>query len=151
MPTPAKSIGLQLIDGNKNHRTKEEIDKRIKNENRLKMSAENIHPPSWLDKTAKKEFNRITALLLEIDLINDADIAHLALYCDSYSQYLSYKRQVKKKGLWVDNKPNPFILRMKDAAIQMRSFGADLGLSPAARAKLAINLSSDDENEDEEF
>ncbi|WP_241433137.1 phage terminase small subunit P27 family [Listeria cornellensis] len=84
-------------------------------------------------------------------MINDADIAHLALYCDSYSQYLSYKRQVKKKGLWVDNKPNPFILRMKDAAIQMRSFGADLGLSPAARAKLAINLSSDDENEDEEF
>ncbi|MBC1615318.1 phage terminase small subunit P27 family [Listeria booriae] len=151
MPTPAKSIRLQIVDGNKNHRTKDEIEKRMKNEDRLKMSADNIEPPPWLDKTAKAEFNRIKALLLEIELINDADVLHLALYCDSYSQYLSYKRQVKKKGMWVSGKPNPFILRMKDAAIQMRSFGADLGLSPAARAKLAINLNGDDADEDDDF
>ncbi|NYC94232.1 phage terminase small subunit [Clostridium acetobutylicum] len=30
MPNPAKPIGLQLLHGNKNHRTKDEIEKRLK-------------------------------------------------------------------------------------------------------------------------
>jgi P27 family predicted phage terminase small subunit len=88
-------------------------------------------------------------IYLSVELINDADVGHLALYCDAYSQYLSFKRQVKTKGLWIEGKPNPFIMRMKDAAAQMRSFSADLGLSPAARARLAISLRDEDEDDGE--
>ncbi|MCZ4248176.1 phage terminase small subunit P27 family [Bacillus amyloliquefaciens] len=80
------------------------------------MRAENIEPPSWLSATAKKEFKRLTELLLEVELINEADITHLAFYCDAYSQYISFERQIKKYGLWVDGKPNPFIMRKKDMA-----------------------------------
>lgn len=149
MPTPAKPAKLQLLQGNPAKKNVAELKRRAEQEEKMKMSADHVNPPSWLDKTAQKEFKRVADLLLEVELINDADVTHLALYCDAYSQYLSFKRQVKQKGMWVDGKPNPFILRMKDAAAQMRSFASDLGLSPSARARLAINLEGGDGDDDD--
>jgi P27 family predicted phage terminase small subunit len=149
MPTPAKSARLQLVQGNTAKKNTDELKRRAEQEEKLKMSAKHVIPPSWLDKTAQKEFRRLAELLLSVELINDADVNHLALYCDAYSEYLSCKREIKAKGKWWDGKPNPFYLRKKDAAAQMRSLAADLGLSPSARAKLAINLSNEDEEEDD--
>ncbi|MED1205838.1 phage terminase small subunit P27 family [Heyndrickxia acidicola] len=147
MPTPAKPAKLQLIQGNPAKKNVEELEKRAANEEKLKMSAENVVPPSWLDATAKKEFNRLAKLLIGIELINEADINTLALYCDALSEYLACKREIKAKGKWIDNKPSPFYLRKKDAAAQMRVLSADLGLSPSARARLAINLSTEEDDE----
>lgn len=147
MPTPAKSAKLTLLEGNKSRYVKSELERRVANEEKLKMSSENIVPPSWLDLTAKKEFERLAKLLLEVELINEADINTLALYCDALSEYLSCKREIKTKGKWIGDKPNPFYLRKKDAAAQMRSYASDLGLSPAARAKLSINLSNEEDDE----
>lgn len=149
MTTPAKSAKLQLLQGNPNKKNTNELKRRAEKEEKMKMSADHVVPPSWLSKTAKKEFERLSKLLLEVELINNADVGHLAMYCDAYSNYISFKRQVKSKGMWVDGKPNPFILRMKDASSQMRSFASDLGLSPSARAKLAISLEDDDDDEDD--
>src|SRR5690625_586590 len=113
MTTPAKSAKLQLLQGNPNKRNTNELKKRAEQEEKMKMSADHVVPPSWLSKTAKKEFKRLAELLLEVELINNADVGHLALYCDAYSNYISYKNQVKRKGMWIDGKPNPFILRMR--------------------------------------
>lgn len=151
MAAPAQSAKLQLLQGNPGKRNTEELKRRAEQEERMKMSADHVVPPSWLSKTAKNEFNRLAKLLLEVELINDADVGHLAMYCDAYANYISFKRQVKQKGLWIDDKPNPFILRMKDMASQMRSFSSDLGLSPSARAKLAISLEGDDEDDEDDF
>lgn len=155
MPTPAKSAKLTLLQGNKSHYVKSELEKRAKNEDKLKMRADDIRAPAWLNQTAKKEFDRLAKLLSEIELINEADIGHLALYCDAYAQYLSFGRQIRKYGLWVASKtgpkPNPFIMRKRDAAMQMRTFASDLGLSPAARARLAIKLDSGEEDDEDDF
>lgn len=149
MSTPAKSARLQLLQGNPNKKNTNELKRRAENEEKMKMSADHVIPPSWLSKTAKNEFVRVSKLLLEVELINDADVAHLALYCDAYAQYISYKKQVRKHGMWIDDKPNPFIIRMRDAAAQVRSFSSDLGLSPSARAKLAISLEDDNDDDDD--
>lgn len=151
MPTPAKNARLQLLQGNPAKKNTNELKRRAEKEEKMKMSAAHVNPPSWLDETAKKEFKRLAKLLLSVELINDADIGHLAMYCDAYSQYLTFKKQIQENGLWVGDRPNPFILRMKDAAMQMRSFASDLGLSPASRARLAINLSKDEEDDDDDF
>lgn len=156
MPTPAKSAMLQLIQGNPNRRTKEQLNRRAENEKKLQMQAlaENIKPPSWLPSMAKKEFKRLAKLLLDVELINEADIDHLAMYCDAYAQYVTYDKEIKKTGLWIatatGDKPNPFIMRKQHAAAQMRTFGSDLGLSPSARARLAIKLNGDDKADDED-
>lgn len=149
MPTPAKPARLQLLQGNPAKKNVEQLKRRAEQEEKMKMSAEHVIPPSWLDKTAQKEFKRLAELLISVELINDADVGHLALYCDAYSEYLSCKREIKARGKWVGDKPNPFYLRKKDAASQMRSFATDLGLSPAARARLAINLENEEDDEDD--
>lgn len=149
MGTPAKSARLQLLQGNPAKKNTKKLKERAKQEEKMKMSADSVVPPSFLDKTGKKEFERLAELLLSVELINNADILHLAMYCDAYSRYLSYGRQVKSKGLWVDGKPNSFILRQNEASAQMRSYAADLGLSPSARAKLAINLDGDNDDDDD--
>ncbi|MED1205881.1 phage terminase small subunit P27 family [Heyndrickxia acidicola] len=147
MPRPPKSAKLTLLEGNKSRYVKEELERRVANEDKLKMRSENIVPPSWLDATAKKEFKRLADLLLSVELISEADINHLALYCDAYSNFLSYKREIKAKGKWVDGKPNPFFAKMDKAAAQMRVFASDLGLSPTSRARLAIALKEEDEDD----
>lgn len=151
MTKPAKSAALQLLQGNPNKKNVTELKRRAENEEKMKMRADHVVPPSWLNKRGEREFVRVAKLLLEIELINNADVTHLALYCDAYSQYISYKNQVRKHGMWIDGKPNPFILRMKDAASQVRSFASDLGLSPSARAKLAISLEDDDSDDEDDF
>ncbi len=148
---PAKSARLSLVNGNKSRYVKAELEKRAKNEEKMKMRADNVKPPEWLSATAKKEFERLAELLLEIELINEADIGILALYCDAYTLYISCDKQIKKHGLWVGGKPNPFIMRKRDAAAQMRSLASDLGLSPSARAKLAIKADGDEEGEKDDF
>lgn len=150
MATPAKSARLQLLQGNPAKKNTDKLKRRAENEEKLKMRSINVRAPNWLDEVAKREFKRVAELLLEVELINEADIAHLALYCDAYSQYIGYKEEVENTGLWIDGKPNPFIIRMRDAATQVRQFASDLGLSPQARAKLAINL-ADGEDDDDDF
>lgn len=151
MPTPAKSAKLQLLEGNPAKKNTDKLKRRAEQESKLKMSDDNVKPPTWLDTVARKEFKRLAKLLTEIELVNDADVGHLAIYCDSYSQYLRCKREVEENGMWIEGKPNPFLLRMKDAATQMRSYGSDLGLSPSARAKLAINLEGDSNDDEDDF
>ena len=85
MPTPAKNARLQLLQGNPAKKNTNELKRRAEKEEKMKMSAAHVEPPSWLDKTAKKEFKRLAELLLSVELINDADVGHLALYCDAYS------------------------------------------------------------------
>jgi|SRR5699024_7762853 len=151
MATPAKSARLQLLQGNPAKKNTEKLKRRAENEERLKMRSVNVKAPDWLDDIAKREFERVAKLLLDVELINEADVAHLALYCDAYSQYVGYKEEVENTGLWIDDKPNPFIIRMRDAATQVRQFASDLGLSPQARAKLAINLADGEDDDEEDF
>lgn len=54
MPRPAKSAALQLIQGNPNKKNTKELAASAKHEKKMKMRSENIKPPTWLDKVAKK-------------------------------------------------------------------------------------------------
>jgi P27 family predicted phage terminase small subunit len=154
MSMPAKSARLQLVGGNTAHKTKKELNRRIENEEKMKIRSDNIHAPTWLSKFAQKEFDRLVALLVEVKIMTEADIDHLAIYCDAYDKYIAYDKQVKRKGYWISSatgqKANPYVTKKMQIAQQMRAFAADLGLSPAARAKLAIGGSENKQDDDDE-
>ncbi|GKT04456.1 phage terminase small subunit P27 family [Furfurilactobacillus entadae] len=143
MPRTAKSAALHLYEGNPNNLTKKELYKRQKNESKLKVSQANIDPPSWLNMTAKNEFKRITALMAETDVLTEADIGILALYCDTYADYLAYRRQIKANGMQSSGKLNVFIREKRNAAQLLDKLGSELGLSPGSRASLAIRMNDD--------
>jgi P27 family predicted phage terminase small subunit len=158
MAKKAVPIDLLLIKGNK-HLTKKEIEKRKQAEESLRMSDEHIDPPEWLDEIAKKEFERIAELLKEVRLVTEADIHLLATYCDAYSDYVKCTELIQKEGLMVEytnkaaetNKvPHPLMTKKKQLFEQMKAVASEFGLSPSARAKLAMPKKEEKEPTPEE-
>lgn len=152
MAQPAKSAKLQLLNGNPNKKNVDELKRRAEQEEKMKMANDNILPPSWLDAEGKKAFNTIKKELITIDLIANVDTHFLAVYADSYAKYVAMNKKIAKDGLQdEEGNPHPLLVRMEKQATQMRSFGGDLGLSPSARAKLAIKLAEDDANDEDDY
>ncbi|TAH83097.1 phage terminase small subunit P27 family [Bacillus subtilis] len=158
MPRPAKSATLQLIQGNPNKKNTEELAARAEHEKKMKMRSDNIKPPTWLDKVGKKEFKRVAALLTEVEIITEADISMLAAYCNAYSQYVSISKIIEEDGIMVhtegkdeDGSPiklvgeeHPLLKRQKNYFDQMKSAANDFGLTPSARAKIAITRTQEE-------
>lgn len=173
MPQPAKSAKLQLLNGNPNKKNTDELRKRAAAEDKLKMATDKIKPPLWLDSLGKDTFEFIADELLSVDLISNPDVHTMALYSNWYSQYVSLEKQLRKlqreyklnyalakKEAEARGEPfnepneligNPLSRQMDTASRNLRSFGADLGLSPAARAKLAIKMADDGGDDDDDF
>lgn len=151
MPRQAQSAYLQVLNGNPNNRTKKELAKRTKNEKRMEVSNENMNPPSWLSTGAKKEFNRIVDLFSDNKLLNEADITELAMYCDLLSEYRACNTRLKKNGRSVDGKPSPDVRMKLQLSQQIDKLAKNLGLTPSARASMAINLDEIEEDDEDDF
>ena len=171
MPRPAKSARLQLLQKNPNKRNTKELKKRAEVEEKLKMNTDEIRAPSWLDKQGKEVFEFIKNELLSVELVMNPDVYLMAMYSDWYSQYVELRKQYRKmqreyKKEYKRNKElaevsgkefneppemygNPLSKQMDTCSKNLRVFGGDLGLSPASRAKLAIKLSQDEEDDSE--
>lgn len=171
MPQPAKSAKLQLLQKNPNKKKVSELKKRAEAEERIQMKADEIRAPSWLiNKAAKDAFEFLKKELLSVELITNADVYSLAMFCDWTSQYIvlqkqykkmqsEYKKEYKNKKRLAEEKGEPFFepsemygnplsKQMDTCSKNMRSFGADLGLSPSARAKLAIKLAKEQDDDE---
>nr|WP_321315019.1 phage terminase small subunit P27 family [uncultured Ligilactobacillus sp.] len=151
MPRQAQSAYLQILNGNPNNRTKKELSKRTKNEKRMAFSNENMNPPTWLSGGAKKEFNRIVNLFDESKLLNEADITELAMYCDLLAEYKACNTRLKKNGRSQDGKPSQDLRMKLQLSQQIDKLAKNLGLTPAARASMAINLDENDEDDEDDF
>lgn len=152
MPRHAQSALLSIVNGNPNNKTKKELHTRLKNEQRLAVSNKNIDPPSWLSSGAKNEFNRIVKLFADTQLLNEADITELAMYSDLLMEYKSCNTRLKKHGREKDGKPSPDIRLKMQLSQQIDKIAKNLGLTPTARASMAIH--ADDEkgvDDDEDF
>ncbi len=152
MPRHAQSAMLSILNGNPNNKTKKELHKRIKNEKKFAVSAKDVVPPSWLSTGAKNEFKRIVKLFSDTELLNEADIAELAMYSDLLMEYKSCNTRLKKHGREKDGKPSPDIRLKMQLSQQVDKLAKNLGLTPTARASMAIH--ADDEkgvDDDDDF
>jgi len=143
----AKPIELHLVQGNPNRLTKAEIEARKEAENSMRPKADKVKPPKWLGKKAKREFKRIVKELEEVGLLTNVDVDMLATYCDAYVEYQRCTEIIEEEGLMVEytnkaaetNKvPHPLLTKKKQLFEQMKSIAAEFGLTPSARAKIAI-------------
>lgn len=153
MPRTAQSAYMQMLEGNPNNKTKKELSKRVKNEQKLAVSAENMIAPTWLSTGAKKEFKRIVDLFKNAEILNEADIGELAIYCDALDDYKALGRLIKKNGRSANGDVSPFLKEKRQLLDKLDKLARSLGLTPAARASLAISLKSEDSggDEDEDF
>lgn len=151
MPRTAKSAMLHIMEGNPNNKTKKELQKRQKNELKMKLSADNLVPPKWLSAGAGKRFSEIAKIMAPTGILSDSDVDTLAIYCDTLVDYQSYKNKVKKLGMFKDGKVNPFVREKRNTAILLNRYANELGLTPSARASMAIHMGYDEDGDEDDF
>jgi P27 family predicted phage terminase small subunit len=106
--------------------------------------------PAELNARAKREWNRICKALDGLGLLTGADTAILALYCAAYATWCQAQRELNKKGagpvIKAANKtliPSPWLAVSNRAHDQIVKVGAELGLTPSARARLQVPPADD--------
>lgn len=94
--------------------------------------------PEWLDKTAKKEWNRILPLIRELP-VAALDLALLSMYCQTYSNYINATKQLEKEMVTVTErgtKLSSFYTIQRDSITAMNSIAPKLGLTVESRLKI---------------
>lgn len=121
---------------------KEAIMNRKAQEERLKLTRDNLKPPEWLDDAAAKEFQRVVDEAGQIDLLDNLDLGFLAIYANAYSQYVICSKSISEVGLMtkVDEEVNihPLISVQEKYVKQIMQCSTKLGLATTDRLKLIV-------------
>ncbi len=139
-PVPAH---LKLISGNPGKRA-------VKKEPQPQRG-EMPEPPDFLTPDAKAEWSRVSAELFHIGLLTKVDVQPLAAYCQAFGRWITAERAIARMaekdtltaGLMIKTTngnaiQNPLVGTSNKAASDMVRYASEFGLTPSARARLAV-------------
>lgn len=106
------------------------------------MATNRPSPPDDLQNEGLLEWGRICDELSDAGLLNKADRAIIKLYCDAWQTYTAAQAAVNVSGPVVKYPngmpgPSPLFNVAEKTAARMEKLLAQLGLTPAARHRLA--------------
>ncbi|SPA17237.1 phage terminase small subunit P27 family [Cupriavidus taiwanensis] len=144
-----KPTALKVIEGDRGHRPLPAKEPKLK--------AELPTMPKHLDGGARDEWARITTELQHVGLLTQADTAILAMYCQAYSRW---QRAERILSAMAERDPsmsafmikttsgnaiqNPMVGVANRAMLLTQRFAAELGFTPAARARVSTAGDDDD-------
>lgn len=101
----------------------------------------NIEPPEWLDDVAVEMWERVAPLLCKQKILQFTDLHNVEIFCSAYGNWRRAQEQLAREGpvvVGANGGPvkNPAATVVKEAAGQMATFGAMLGLDPSSRQRL---------------
>lgn len=136
-PSP-KPTNLKVLQGNPGKRELNE------NEPKYNSSEELLKPPSYLSNYGKKEWKRISPLLLKNGLLTEADVSALAAYCQAYNRWLEAEKLIRTYGYTAMTDKGNIIQRPEvgianKAMDEMLKYGKEFGLTPSSRSSLHID------------
>lgn len=154
-----KPIEVLVAEG-KTHLTKEQIAARRESEAVLKFGTDNIKCPIPMDATGLNMWKTLVKELTALDLMTNADVFALAIACDAFSNYCKATRAIKREGQKLkytntakatSKVQNPSVAIAHKYHTIFKSYLAEFGLSPAARARLASPKDDGDDSEDDDL
>jgi len=113
---------------------------------------EDLSPPAWLVSQAKEAWTRLRPDLPWLTL---ADVDAFAAYCSSYARWREAQTFLETNGLTyelrgegIKGKPGPVkciqqypqVAIAKQSLMMMCKIGGELGLSPASRTRIHVEL-----------
>lgn len=138
----AETMGVGRKQGGK-HWTESEVTARQEAANKLQRTTKaRLIPPDWLSKEARKiwdqKIKQVDGLKAANELLDVLDTELLAVYCDSYVQYMTAARIAKKTS---DD-----IKELQAWSRILKDYAERLGFTPSARARLVKKIA--DKNKD---
>ncbi|WP_329601881.1 phage terminase small subunit P27 family [Sansalvadorimonas verongulae] len=101
----------------------------------------NIEPPQWMDEMAVAMWETVCPELCRERVLTITDVHNLEVFCSSYANWREAQFHVTTNGVTMTDqlgqvKKNPALTALNEAARQMATFGAMLGLDPGSRQRL---------------
>jgi len=108
-------------------------------------------PPKWLEGEARAEWDYLVPILETMRVLTRADRSALASLCEAWGEYRKCSDIVSAEGLTVVNargnaNRHPASVAQQEAWTRWFRLMERFGLTPAARAGMAISTSKPDEN-----
>lgn len=112
-------------------------------EKQMHVKADALSPPDWLSDRAALEFDRVVRESAELGMLDNLDLAVLAVYADNYSRYVDAAMHINIHGATVTTKngyetPSPWVAVSDRAAKNIFACSAKLGMSVTDRLKLIV-------------
>ncbi len=100
-----------------------------------------VEPSEWLGDTAKQMWKTVCPHLCKQKVLAVTDLHNLEAFCSAYDRWRQAEREVAESGITLSDadgrvQKNPAVTVINESMRQMSSFGAMLGLDPAARGRL---------------
>lgn len=145
MGRPKKPVDVLIQDG-KTHLTKAEINRRRREEAKLKGENDKLACPDWVQGQVARNIYRATAAeLKKIDLLANLDVTTLGQYANAMAKYREVNKALQGAPLLVEKQTrygvemveNPLFKLHVRYAEETRKYGDKLGLTLGARLKLS--------------
>lgn len=104
-------------------------------EAKLRISRDELSPPSWLDAAGKKEFRRCVRNFEELNILDNLDLSTLAIYSDAYSHVQSLGKLLRGADAFIEDKEATLRAYEKYTKIVLQC-STKLGLATVDRLKL---------------
>lgn len=142
-----KPTALKILEGNRGRRPL--------NDREPKPPVALPPPPDHLDAVAIREWRRVCKQLYELGIMSRLDVAILACYCDSYSEWVHFKRDIRTRGTIISNRKrgrvvNPMIRLAMQAKRELARYAVELGITPSARSRVRVDEIPKLETEEDE-
>tara|TARA_B100000686_G_scaffold215945_1_gene222838 strand:+ start:89 stop:574 length:486 start_codon:yes stop_codon:yes gene_type:complete len=114
---------------------------------------EKPEPPRGLSKEANVEWEYITQVLEEMNVLSRCDRAALEMYCRTWAEYKKAERMVAKQGAVIDvvdhkgnatPRRNPWDIIRRDNLGICHKLLIEFGLTPSSRSRVKQNKSAAD-------
>ena len=109
------------------------------------------YAPKFVNAEAKREWNRMVAILLELGLYTEVDHAALAMYCQAWGRWVVAERKLAETGqgeiitgVMGGKMQNPWRYEANKAFEQMRQMLPEFGLTPSSRSRLSAPAAPDE-------
>ncbi len=101
--------------------------------------------PAHLSPTAKAEWKRVAGVLNQIGLLTQIDRTVLAAYCQAYGRWVEAERRLAETPPLLKTpagyvQVSPWVTISNKQVELMTRLMAELGLTPSARSRLAIQV-----------
>src|SRR3954453_5081688 len=99
--------------------------------------------PDHLDDVARKEWDRLTSVLVAMKVLTQADYIALANLCQAYSTLVNAQKQMNKTGILYKSKSgyiqqSPLLGIIHTQTTIVNNLLREFGLTPSSRTRVAI-------------
>lgn len=111
--------------------------------NSLEPRPERVAPPmpTYLDEDAKKEWKRLSKMLLRIGVLTEADGMSLACLCQAWSTMVKAQKKLSETGMLLKTpsgyvQQSPLIGIVNNCSETVSRLSREFGLTPSSRSRI---------------